>query len=100
MPALLNSDLSSRAPCAAESCDLSVVLALRVWDTTCFDHGVMAAQKKSCRKVITCARTERRLLLREDKDFGSLYSHCQEKCRGEIDPLYDVRPVCSDRPPC
>lgn len=60
---------------ADESCDFSVVRALR-----CSGHDVVAVSEISPRaedpEVINLALREKRILLTEDKDFGQLvYSH-------------------------
>jgi predicted nuclease of predicted toxin-antitoxin system len=56
---------------ADESCDFSIVLALRA-----AGHDVVAVAELAGgvpdREVIELARTDRRVLLTEDKDFGQL----------------------------
>ena len=63
---------------ADESCDLSVVRALRAagFDVLCISESSPRAEDS---EVIRLAVRENRILLTEDKDFGWLvYSHGQE----------------------
>lgn len=68
---------------ADESCDFSVVLALRAagHDVASITEVMAGADDD---KVITVARTERRLLLTEDKDFGQLVFAAARESSGVI----------------
>jgi predicted nuclease of predicted toxin-antitoxin system len=63
---------------ADESCDFTVVRALRIagFDVLCISESTPRAEDS---EVIGLALREKRTLLTEDKDFGQLvYSHGQE----------------------
>ena len=58
-----------------ENCDFSVVIDLRLaaYDVASITEMMAGADDET---VIDFARSERRLLLTEDKDFGQLLTNC------------------------